>query len=226
MSAQEMSLKVMQLRQALHKRFRQTGPGGFQQALHKCLTGCLPNAAWLVAVLLVLAAPGLALQPAFAQSIGERGIRVGPSGLALPRFVSLKSNQVNVRVGPGREYDIAWIFVKGGLPVEVFQESDNWRRIRDASGNSGWVFHSLLSGRRTALVTPWASAAEPLPLYRERSPGAKLNARLESGVLLNIDECDGDWCRAELRDSSNQSFRGYVQQNKLWGVYPDEEFED
>ena len=120
----------------------------------------------------------------------------------------------------------AAVFVKGGLPVEVFQESDNWRRIRDAAGNSGWVFNSLLSGRRTALVTPWASAAEPLPLYRERSPGAKLNARLETGVLLSIDECDGEWCRADLRDSSNKSFRGYVQQNKLWGVYPNEEFDD
>nr|WP_306264529.1 SH3 domain-containing protein [Pararhizobium sp. IMCC3301] len=225
-----MSLKVMQLRQTLHKQFRQKILGGFQQALPGCLPKwlprCLLRGVWLIAALLALSAAGFVQQPAFAQSIGERGIRVGPSGLALPRFVSLKSNQVNVRVGPGREYDIAWIFVKGGLPVEVFQESDNWRRIRDASGNSGWVFHSLLSGRRTALVTPWASAAEPLPLYRERSPGAKLNARLETGVLLSIDECDGVWCRADLRDSSNQSFRGYVQQNKLWGVYPNEEFED
>tara|TARA_R110001592_G_scaffold267716_1_gene533765 strand:+ start:357 stop:1025 length:669 start_codon:yes stop_codon:yes gene_type:complete len=222
MGAQKMSLKVMQLRQALDRQYGQTILGGFQQALYRCL----PNAACLVAVLLALAVPGLVPQPAFAQSNDERGIRVGPSGLALPRFVSLKSNRVNVRVGPGREYDIAWIFVKGGLPVEVFQESDNWRRIRDAAGNSGWVFNSLLSGRRTALVTPWASAAEPLPLYRERSPGAKLNARLETGVLLSIDECDGEWCRADLRDSSNKSFRGYVQQNKLWGVYPNEEFDD
>lgn len=163
---------------------------------------------------------------AHAQSTNERGVRVGPSGLALPRFVSLKSNQVNVRVGPGQDYDVAWIFVKGGLPVEVIQEFDNWRRIRDAAGNDGWVFHSLLSGRRTALVTPWAGRAEPLPLYRERSSGAKLNARLESGVLINIEECDGIWCRANLRNSDDQTFRGFVQQDKLWGVYANEEFDN
>ncbi|MEP0522061.1 MAG: SH3 domain-containing protein [Hyphomicrobiales bacterium] len=163
---------------------------------------------------------------AFAQNANERGLRVGPSGLALPRFVSLKSNQVNVRVGPGQDYDVAWIFVKGGLPVEVIQEFDNWRRIRDAAGNDGWVFHSLLSGRRTALVTPWAGRAEPLPLYRERSSGAKLNARLESGVLVNIEECDGSWCRANLRNSDEQTFRGFLQQDKLWGVYANEEFDN
>lgn len=163
---------------------------------------------------------------AHAQSTNERGVRVGPSGLALPRFVSLKSNQVNVRVGPGQDYDVAWIFVKGGLPVEVIQEFDNWRRIRDAAGNDGWVFHSLLSGRRTALVTPWAGRAEPLPLYRERSSGAKLNARLESGVLVNIEECDGEWCRANLRNADDQTFRGFVQQDKLWGVYANEEFDN
>lgn len=175
-------------------------------------------------VSLTLVAPNQAY--AQAQSTNERGVRVGPSGLPLPRFVSLKSNQVNVRVGPGQDYDVAWIFVKGGLPVEVIQEFDNWRRIRDAAGNDGWVFHSLLSGRRTALVTPWAGRAEPLPLYRERSSGAKLNARLESGVLLNIEECDGDWCRCNLKNDDGVNFRGFVQQDKLWGVYANEEFDN
>ncbi len=209
-----MSFKVMQFGPAVRKQYRRIRLG-------KVLSiACLS----LLAFTFSLFGPGSG--SAFAQSTDERGIRVGTSGLPLPRFVSLKSNQVNVRVGPGRDYDIAWIFVKGGLPVEVFQESDNWRRIRDAAGNSGWVFHSLLSGRRTALVTPWTRDAEPLPLYRERSVGAKLNARLETGLLVSIEECDGEWCRAFLRDADDQSYRGFVQQNKLWGVYPNEEFED
>lgn len=185
----------------------------------------------LLSILMLLGAPILSIATfgptaALAQNANDRGVRVGPSGLALPRFVSLKSNQVNVRVGPGQDYEVAWIFVKGGLPVEVIQEFDNWRRIRDAAGNDGWVFHSLLSGRRTALVTPWAGRAEPLPLYRERSSGAKLNARLESGVLVNIEECDGDWCRANLRNPDDQTFRGFVEQDKLWGVYTNEVFDN
>lgn len=210
-----MNLKNMQVWQALRHDMQNIQPSLISKIASLCL----------IMLALVMVGPAFSA-PAHAQSAGERGIRVGPSGLPLPRFVSLKANQVNVRVGPGRDYDIAWIFVKGGLPVEVFQESDNWRRIRDAAGNSGWVFHSLLSGRRTALVTPWSTNAEPLPLYRERSVGAKLNARLESGLLLNIEECDGEWCRANLRDGNDQSYRGFVQQDKLWGVYPNEEFED
>ncbi|MCP5118245.1 MAG: hypothetical protein GY953_46110, partial [bacterium] len=68
------------------------------------------------------------------------GVEIGPSGLPVPRFVSLKSSRVNVRVGPGESYGIAWVFVKPGLPIEVVQEYDNWRRIRDADGAMGWVF--------------------------------------------------------------------------------------
>ena len=87
------------------------------------------------------------------------------SGLPLPRFVSLKSDEVNVRRGAGKEHDVLWTYHRAGLPVEIIAEWDNWRRIRDADGADGWVFHSLLSGRRSALVAPWAT--EPtLPLRR------------------------------------------------------------
>ena len=75
------------------------------------------------------------------------------SGLPVPRYVSLKSDHVNVRGGPTKDNDVAWIFTRSGLPVEITAESDNWRRIRDWEGSEGWVYHSLLSGRRTAMVT-------------------------------------------------------------------------
>src|SRR3972149_2901787 len=85
------------------------------------------------------------------------------SGLPLPRFVSLKADKVNVRGGPSREHEVTWVFTRLGLPVEITAESENWRRIRDAEGAEGWVFHSLLSGRRTVLVSPAAkSVAFPL----------------------------------------------------------------
>lgn len=189
----------------------------------------LQFAAGLLAMVVVtgsmLAAPTL-VGTAHAQSGTNRNLSVGPSGLPLPRFVSLKSNRVNVRVGPGQEYEVSWIYVRGGLPVEVTQEFDNWRQVRDSAGNEGWVFHSLLSGRRTAIVAPWGGRSEPLPLYRERNPGAKLNARLETGLLIKVNECDGTWCQAEIDAPNDETYDGFVQQERLWGVYPGEIFEN
>jgi SH3-like domain-containing protein len=80
---------------------------------------------------------------------------VGPSGLPLPRFVSLRANRVNLRVGPGTNYAVEWMYLKSGLPMEIIQEYDNWRRVRDADGAEGWINQSLLSGNRTAVVAPW-----------------------------------------------------------------------
>ena len=80
---------------------------------------------------------------------GQDGSRRA-TGLPLPRFVSLKSNNVNVRRGPGQDYDVVFTFVRAGLPVEITDEFENWRKIRDSDGSEGWVFHSLLSGKRTA----------------------------------------------------------------------------
>src|ERR1051325_11006481 len=78
----------------------------------------------------------------------------GTSGLPIPRFVSLKSDKVNVRAGPTKDHDVAWVYNRAALPVEVTAEFENWRRIRDWEGAEEWVYHSLLSGKRTALVSP------------------------------------------------------------------------
>ena len=87
-----------------------------------------------------------------AHGAGE--VASGPaSGLPVPRYVSLKSDRVNVRAGPTKDHDVAWVFTRAGLPVEITAEFENWRRIRDWEGSEGWVYHSLLSGRRTAVVT-------------------------------------------------------------------------
>src|SRR5919198_223075 len=81
----------------------------------------------------------------------------GPaSGLPIPRFVSLKSDRVNVRAGPTKDHDVTWVYTRSGLPVEVTAEFENWRRIRDWEGAEGWVYHSLLSGKRTGLIAPKA----------------------------------------------------------------------
>jgi SH3-like domain-containing protein len=142
----------------------------------------------------------------------------GKPALPVPRFVSLKSDKVNVRKGPSTDQSIVWVFSRAGLPVEIIAESDNWRRVRDSEGADGWVFHSLLSARRTALVTPWAKGDERVPLYSSESINSRAVAELQSGVLGNVLSCDGEWCNISVDDYS-----GYVQQDKLWGVYKGEE---
>jgi SH3-like domain-containing protein len=171
-------------------------------------------------VLIVIAAIATAAGPhpgAFAASPGEAGARANPSGLPIPRFVSLKASRVNVRIGPGEDYKIAWVFTRPGLPIEVIQEFDTWRRIRDSDGTVGWVFQSLLSGKRTAVVAPW-SDSKPRPVRAAASTGAAVTAYLEPGVMAEIERCDDGWCRL-----SGENFDGWIAQDQLWGVYPDEE---
>lgn len=145
----------------------------------------------------------------------------GSTGLPLPRFVSLKSANVNMRVGPGRDYHIDWRYLKRGLPMEVIQEYDTWRKVRDAEGNEGWILHSLLAGDRTAIVTPWETGGALAAMHAEPQERAAVVAKLESGVVGSIDYCKDGWCRFEAGGA-----KGFVAQNLLWGVYPDETIED
>jgi SH3-like domain-containing protein len=142
------------------------------------------------------------------------------TGLPLPRFVSLKSNDVNVRRGPGQEYDVAFTYVREGLPVEITQEFDNWRKIRDSEGAEGWVFHSLLSGERTALVAPWDTTG-PFPTHVSADPAAAIVAYLEPKVIADVEECTGTWCLISVK-----GYEGWIEQERLWGVYPNEVFEE
>ena len=172
--------------------------------------------------LLLLCGLGLALVAAgeivLASPLQAGGI-VGKSGLQVPRFVSLKAGRVNVRVGPGEDYKIAWVFTRTGLPIEVIQEYDTWRRIRDSDGAVGWVFNSLLSGKRTAVVTPWTKA-EAQPLRSGAGPEAAITAYLEPGVMGTVERCTGTWCRIR-----GKGFDGWIQQDRLWGVYPNEDID-
>jgi SH3-like domain-containing protein len=139
------------------------------------------------------------------------------SGLPIPRFVSLKPDKVNVRAGPTRNHDVTWQYTRSGMPVEITAESDNWRRIRDWEGSEGWVYHSLLSGRRTALVTV-KSADILVPLYSDASAESRVVAQLQAGVIGSVKRCTGKWCLL-----TGAGFSGWIAQERLWGVYPDEE---
>lgn len=151
-----------------------------------------------------------------------QSLKRGPSGLPLPRFVSLKAKRVNLRVGPGRDYAVDWLYLKPGLPMEIIQEYDNWRRVRDADGTEGWIYQSLLSGRRTAVVAPWKRRSNPMvELFAERSAGARQIAKMQPGVIGMLHSCDGNWC-----EMSVSGHRGWILQSKLWGAYPDETVEE
>lgn len=143
------------------------------------------------------------------------------SGLPVPRFVSLKSDKVNLRNGPSTEYPTGWVFRRAGLPLEVIKEYDAWRQVRDAEGTTGWVLQTLLSGRRTGLVLPWeikrGQAKPQVSIYESDSTSSRIIVNVEAGVIANLHSCDGRWCRVTV-----ENYAGYIEQKKLWGVYDGE----
>ena len=152
-----------------------------------------------------------------------------PSGLPLPRFVTTRSNPINVRIGPGTKYGVAWVYLKAGTPVEIIQEFDTWRKIRDADGSEGWLHQNLLQGKRAGLVTPRKTDGEDLPLLKSRDANSGVRAWLGPNFRVDIKECDGTWCEvvatAHPANGSPQSFDGFLAQDDLWGVYKGETFD-
>jgi SH3-like domain-containing protein len=176
---------------------------------------------FLLAASILCLSPGAAIS---AGAVGEGGAGK-VTGLPVPRYVSLKTDRVNLREGPSKDHRTAWVFQRAGLPVEIVAEFETWRRIRDAEGTEGWVLHSLLSGRRTALVMPWAKGqAEPIPLFERAGDRAEVVARLQPGVIANVKQCGGSWCRV-IVPQAGSDLDGYIRQDRLWGVYPNEKVE-
>ncbi len=170
---------------------------------------------------LLVAATMSAIATLAAAQPGSGPAVAGASGLPVPRFVSLKSDRVNMRNGPGTDYPTAWVYRRAGLPLEVIKEFEGWRQVRDADGAAGWVMQSFLSGRRTALVLPWeikaGTAAPKVALRRNDSERARAVAMIEAGVIANLASCDGRWCSVNI-----DKFHGNIEQKKLWGVYEGE----
>ena len=150
----------------------------------------------------VCAAPGSADQQ-------ERG---KVTNLPIPRYVSIKASEANVRRGPGLTHRIDWIFKRRDMPVEVTAEFEHWRRVRDRDGASGWVHYSLLSGVRTVIIDQ-----DLLELRARPDEASPIKARLEMGVIARFEECSPDWCGI-----STGGFRGWSHKAALWGVGQDE----
>lgn len=136
--------------------------------------------------------------------------------LPLPRFASLKSSKANMRVGPGENYPIMWVYKKRGLPLEIIEEHQLWRKVRDPEGDEGWILKNLLSGKRTVIVN-----TERLPLRRKPDNTASMSCSANHGVVFTIDECRKDWCLIH-----HERGKGWAEKKNLWGVYPNELLQD
>lgn len=136
------------------------------------------------------------------------------SGLPLPRFVSLRSDEVNLRTGPGVRYPIDWIYARKDLPVEVIAEFEAWRKIRDWQGTEGWVHQSMLTGRRMMVVM-----GSTRSLRSSDADSSDPVAVVEAGVLGRLVQCprNRDFCRVEIGQA-----QGWLRRDEIWGVYKGE----
>ena len=137
----------------------------------------------------------------------------GPvTNLLIPRYVSLKATEANARRGPSLSHRIDWIFKKKGMPLEIYGEYDNWRRVRDAEGAGGWIHYSLLSGVRSIVVT--SSMAD---LHRKSDQNSMVMARIEQNYIADLRKCIKDWCEIDAG-----KYAGWIKKTDIWGVAPDE----
>ena len=159
--------------------------------------------------LLVVAAIALMATPeANAQT------KLGPSGLPLPRYVTIAASEANLRAGPGNRYPIDWVYRRAGLPVQIIAEYDMWRKVRDQDGDEGWMFRGLLSGRRNIVVMRARAI-----LFSQAKETSQRILIAEKGVQGKLMTCEDAWCRVEI-DSS----KGWISRSEIWGVGEDEEF--
>lgn len=159
-----------------------------------------------VRAILALALSILLCGAAYAESRGQ------VTNLPLPRFVSLKAGEGNVRRGPSLSHRIDWVFTRRNMPLVVTAEYGHWRRVEDRDGQGGWVHYSLLSGVRTVIV-----AEDLTPLLMKPQSGAPVRAHAEAGVVARLGACGPDWCRI-----STDGTRGWARKTALWGVAPGE----
>lgn len=162
-----------------------------------------------------MAIPGLLTAVLLAICVGASAFAEtrGPvTNLPLPRYVSLKASEGNVRRGPSLSHRIDWVFQRRNMPLRITAEHGHWRRVEDRDGMGGWVHYSLISGNRTVIVEE-----DMLTLHARPDANAPVNATLEAGVIARLGECDESWCR--LRAGG---FRGWARKSALWGLMPGE----
>jgi len=161
--------------------------------------------------LLAAAAAALVLVAAATLFYAARGSRTDNAGPP-SRFVTVKAEKANVRTGPGKRYPVRWVFVQPGIPVEILAEYENWRQIRDWEGQEGWIHAAMLSRKRNVIVT-----GEKRTLYRRADASSPPVVVLDPGIVAEIDNCNEEWCRVEVRNN-----RGWLRRGEFWGIEPGE----
>jgi len=134
------------------------------------------------------------------------------TSLPLPRFVSIKSTEANVRTGPGLRYKIKWVYKRKKMPLEVVAEFEQWRKVRDIQGDEGWIHRSQLTNKRGFLIT-----GEDQIMRRSSEKESRPIAKLEQGVVGDLESCNFHYCKVRTG-----SYKGWVKRKNIWGVYPDE----
>jgi SH3-like domain-containing protein len=157
-----------------------------------------------------------AASPDLPPGAGQAAVRPTPSGLAVPRFASLKVERVNVRQGPSNQDPVAWVYIRKGWPVEIIAEQDVWRRIRDQDGQVGWVHTKLLDGARMAVLQGTSMQA----IRVKPEPNGRPLAWAEPGVLVKLRHCDLSWCEVQ-----GTNVDGFLERTALWGLLPNETIE-
>jgi SH3-like domain-containing protein len=127
---------------------------------------------------------------------------------SVPRYVSLRSDKVNVRTGPAVRYPVKWVFVRKFMPVEVIADYDTWRKIRDWEGAEGWVHQAMLSSRRYVIAVGGLSTLRQSPNEKSRAV-----AKLDNGVVAQVGACDIDWCKLSVG-----GYGGWLKRESLWGL--------
>lgn len=146
---------------------------------------------------------------ALAMTFGAQAAERGPeTNLPLPRYVSLKASEANVRRGPSKGHRIDWVYQRRDLPLQVTAEHGHWRRVRDRDGAGGWVHYTLLSGVRTVLVEQ-----DLVPIYDRPDDRSPIAARLQLGVIARLGKCSIEWCELEAG-----GYDGWARKTALWGV--------
>ena len=154
----------------------------------------------------------MTVAPMRAAGAQETKLVVQGSGLPVPRFVTLKSDTVNMRVGPGREYPLSWVYKKKNLPVKVIAEFDVWRKIIDHEGTTGWVHSQLVTLKRYALIQ-----SRLTKLYRKADFDSPVVAVADKGVIVELQICEAQWCRIATQD-----LRAFVRREDIWGILENE----
>ena len=165
--------------------------------------------------LAAVAAPGCSRhRHATAQAGGASAtapaIRQTPSGLPVPRYVSLKYAVVNARAGPGDDYPLKWVYHAKNLPLQVVAETEDWRRVCDSQGSLSWIHRRTASDTHRTVLR---ADAQDLPLYARPSSTAAQTAELRAHAIADLKTCKGDWCKLAVGH-----VQGWAPADQVWGA--------